>query len=328
MNSDYSKALNGFHSQLNAFSNKKAEYSNKLINYQDQLSKATQSAKALASSKIIGDGVKGIEGLGAYGAKLLSKKSLKEAVKAGKFKGSTYRDMASNLRGKASDAVDSAGKRLASTADSAGESGASAGAETAEEALAGGMNPFSGGTFEATTAENIGSDAMKGVANSGARAIAGDAGTGADVAETATATLTGDGADLSTDAIVAGGKAVAGSILKSGVSTTGATVGEDLTVGASEAIAPVLEGVGAVLDLVPVADIAGAVLGIAGVAEGGYGAYEAGKGLYDTLTDTAGKALKSAQGAVQRVGALKENVMNMATPTYDSMMEIHSSGAW
>ena len=69
MNSDYSKALNGFHSQLNAFSTKKAEYGNKLLDYQDRLGSATQSAKALASSKIIGDGVKGIEGLGTYGAR-------------------------------------------------------------------------------------------------------------------------------------------------------------------------------------------------------------------------------------------------------------------
>ena len=327
MNSDYSKALNGFHSQLNAFSTKKAEYGNKLLDYQDRLGSATQSAKALASSKIIGDGVKGIEGLGAYGAKLLSKKSLKEAVKAGKFKGSTYRDMASNLRGKASDAVDSAGKRLAGTADGAGEEGVSAGGETAEEALAGGMNPFSGGTYEATTAENIGSDAMKGVANSGFEAMAGDAGTGEAVA-TSTANVAGEGADLSTDAILGAGKAVAGSILKSGVSTTGATVGEDLTVGASEAIAPVLEGVGAALDLIPVADIAGVALGIAGAAEGAYGLYDAGKGIVDSINDTAGKALKSAQSVVQKVGALKEDITTMATPTYDSMMEIHSSGAW
>ena len=51
------------------------------------------------------------------------------------------------------------------------------------------MNPFSGGTYEATTAENIGSDAMKGVANSGFEAMAGDAGTGEAVATSTAITM-------------------------------------------------------------------------------------------------------------------------------------------
>ena len=69
---------------------------------------------------------------------------------------------------------------------------------------------------------------------------------------------------------------------------------------------------------------------LTGEAEGIYGAYEGGKGIYDFVKDDIlGKGVEAAKESVAKVQSAITNVGNsIAIPTFDTAMNIHSSGAW
>ena len=356
MNSDYGRALNGFHSQMAAYGQNAEMFQQSADLYATQLQTAKEGAIKKISDDKITDAVSAVAGLGAYAAKKVSLEDFKKRVEAGAFKGDTYRGYADKLRAKASE--------LGKSEDSGtATSGEAAGAETSAmptEAADIDENPFSiaGGDFQAeamTGDADVVIDSAKTTLNFGVsedgeligtgaeeagetvggaegeligNTIGGEAGQAA--AETTTAATTGIGD--AAEGIAGAASTVSDTVAAAGAATSGAVeagigIGTQVATDSALAVAGGLDAVGTFLDATGIGAGVGVILQVAAVGEGIAGAYDAGKEIYDNVKKVGTDAVQSAQNAVQKVGVIKENWASVL-PTYDTSELIHSSGAW
>mgnify|MGYP003666279985 CR=1 FL=1 len=110
----------------------------------------------------------------------------------------------------------------------------------------------------------------------------------------------------------------------------GTSAVQDAAGGIAEGTGAALEAAGTALDLTGVGAAVGVVLNIAGAADLAYGAYSSGKGIYDFVKDDLFKSgQKAAAAGVKKVSDAAINLGNqIAIPTYDTSINIHSGGAW
>ena len=342
MNSDYGRALNGFHSQMAAYGQNAGMFQEQKDIYSQQLQTAKDSAIKKISDDKITDAVSAVAGLGAYAAKKVSLEDFKKRVDAGAFKGDTYRGYADKLRAKA--------KTLGKSEDT---SEATSGGSTAETSAAPveadiDENPFSiaGGDFQAeamTGDADVAIDSAKTTINFGVSEDGELIGTGAEeagetvggavgqaAADTATAATTGIGdaaAGIAGAAQTVSDTVAAGAAATSGAVEAGIGIGTQVATDSALAIAGGLDAVGTFLDATGIGAGVGVILQVAAVGEGIAGAYDAGKEIYDNVKKVGTDAVQSAQNAIQKVGVLKENWASVL-PTYDTSELVHSSGAW
>lgn len=344
MNSDYGRALNGFHSQMAAYGQNAEMFQQSADLYATQLQTAKEGAIKKISDDKITDAVSAVAGLGAYAAKKVSLEDFKKRVEAGAFKGDTYRGYADKLRAKASE--------LGKSEDSGtATSGEAAGAETSAmptEAADIDENPFSiaGGDFQAeamTGDADVVIDSAKTTLNFGVSEDGELIGTGAEeagetvggaagqaAADTTTAATTGVGD--AAEGIAGAASTVSDTVAAAGAATSGAVeagigIGTQVATDSALAVAGGLDAVGTFLDATGIGAGVGVILQVAAVGEGIAGAYDAGKEIYDNVKKVGTDAVQSAQNAVQKVGVIKENWASVL-PTYDTSELIHSSGAW
>lgn len=338
MNSDYGRALNGFHSQMAAYGQNAGMFQEQKDIYSQQLQTAKDSAIKKISDDKITDAVSAVAGLGAYAAKKVSLEDFKKRVDAGAFKGDTYRGYADKLRAKAK-TLGQKDPEMAEGAEEGAEEAVSEGAEGAEAAASAAADTATAasaaaetsGTFSSVAVDSVDTTMIFGQDEEGeliGNTIGGEAGQAA--ADTTTAATTGIGdaaegvagaASTLSDTVAAAGAATSGAV------EAGIGIGTQVATDSALAVAGGLDAVGTFLDATGIGAGVGVILQVAAVGEGIAGAYDAGKEIYDNVKKVGTDAVQSAQNAIQKVGVIKENWASVL-PTYDTSELVHSSGAW
>ena len=140
--------------------------------------------------------------------------------------------------------------------------------------------------------------------------------------DAAQAALTGssDVTITGADQVIDFGEGLGEDVLKQ----VGTSAVQDAAGGIAEGTGAALEAAGTALDLTGVGAAVGVVLNIAGAA------YSSGKGIYDFVKDDLFKSgQKAAAAGVKKVSDAAINLGNqIAIPTYDTSINIHSGGAW
>ena len=311
MDNDYNRALSGYSQQLQELGGYAEQKTAQIGQYNDQVKSAVSSYKKLAEGKTTNEFLSALTREGSAAGIRYLKQQLTKTDAAVKLTGKLGQGVGKidKFLGKGEGKLQTAGKdignlgrRLAGKAEQAGGTEATELTGEAEQTLNfGEADGELVGTGAEQTAATLTGDAVEGVETAGADI----ASAGVDAAETA-------------------GAAVETAL------TSGASVAGDVAGGALETLGAVTEGAGDVLDATGVGAILGVGLNIAGAAEGIYGAYEGGKGIYDFVKDDIlGKGVEAAKESVAKVQSAITNVGNsIAIPTFDTAMNIHSSGAW
>tara|TARA_R110002126_G_scaffold434_3_gene3000 strand:- start:3534 stop:4562 length:1029 start_codon:yes stop_codon:yes gene_type:complete len=342
MDNDYNRALSGYSQQLQELGGYAEQKTAQIGQYNDQVKSAVSSYKKLAEGKTTNEFLSALTREGSAAGIRYLKQQLTKTDAAGKLTGKLGQGVGKveKVLGKGQGKLQSAGRKITNLGrrlggkaekdtikstteldDDAPEIGDVVGeADKAAESIADDDAPEIAdvATDADLAAEGAGmSDtAFQGAFNADADLTAAQ--------DAAQAALTGS-ADVEitgADAVINFGEEAAGSVA--------GDVAGDVAGGALETLGAVTEGAGDVLDATGVGAVLGIGLNIAGAAEGIYGAYEGGKGIYDFVKDDIlGKGVEAAKESVAKVQAAVTNVGNsIAIPTFDTAMNIHSSGAW
>jgi len=330
MDNDYNRALSGYSQQLQELGDYADQKTQQIGQYNSQVKSAVSSYKKLAEGKTTNEFLSALTREGSAAGIRYLKQQLTKTDAAGKLTGKLGQGVGKveKVLGKGQGKLQSAGRKITNLgrrlAGKAEKDTIKSTAELDDDAPA--IADVAAENDAATEGVGMTDEAFEGAFNADADLTA--ARDAAQVALTGSADVEITGAD----AVINFGEEAAGDAISAGadaLSSAGAVAG-DVAGGALETLGGITEGAGDILDATGVGAILGVGLNIAGAAEGIYGAYEGGKGIYDFVKDDIlGKGVEAAKESVEKVQSAITNVGNsIAIPTFDTAMNIHSSGAW
>tara|TARA_R110002049_G_scaffold165253_1_gene331238 strand:- start:176 stop:1138 length:963 start_codon:yes stop_codon:yes gene_type:complete len=320
MDNDYNRALSGYSQQLQELGDYADQKTQQIGQYNDQVKSAVSSYKKLAEGKTTNEFLSALAREGRAAGIRYLKQQLVKTDEAGKLTGKLGQGVGKidKVLGKGQGKLQSAGRKITNLgrrlAGKAEKDTIKSTTELDDDAPE--IADVATEADEAAEGVGMTDSAFQGAFNADADLTAAQ--------DAAQAALTG-----SADVEITGADAV----LNFGEEAAGSVAGDvagDVAGGALETVGAITEGAGDVLDATGVGAILGVGLNIAGAAEGIYGAYEGGKGIYDFVKDDIlGKGVEAAKESVAKVQSAITNVGNsIAIPTFDTAMNIHSSGAW